>query len=328
MSRSGYSDIFPIGQRLQHALFGGALALALLTGIGGDWSRLIRFAGGAVTLHARHTLFGFLAGLALVIHVLYLSIRSYAEGLSPADFPFWLRKGDGRLLVAGIIGGGEPGVRYTASRRLAYWVFVVGTVLQVLTGSAVRFWDLWDLDLVTGSIGFLSAMHAGTGMIVGLALPWHLIDILGSGRLALALTAVNGRISLERLRDWYADEHARLAETERQRLEKEGAAGATGEAEDEQALQQQRWGLELLLEDGNRVAREGDLPGSEERFRRALEIYPGYSQARFNLAVVLEKQGKIDEAVEAYREFLRIDPFHPLSQKAQDAVRRLLGRVL
>lgn len=327
MSRAGQVDIFPVGQRLQHALFGVALALALVTGAGSPW--LIRLAGGPVTLHARHALFGGLVAVALLVHLLYLSVRSYAEGLAPSEFPLRLGKGDARRIVAGIFGAGEPGVRYTATRRLAYWVFVWGALVEVLSGAAVRYWDFWDLGLVTGSLGFLSALHAGTGMILGLAIPWHLLDILGGGRMSLALTAVNGRIGRDRLAAWYADEHARIVGEERRRDEQERlAVGLTGEPGDDAALQQQRWGVELLLEEGNRAAREGDLAGSEERFRRALEIFPAYSQARFNLAVVLEKEGKLDEAVEAYREFLKIDPFHPLSRKAQDAVKRLMGSVL
>ncbi len=282
-----------------------------------------------MTLHARHALLGGLVGAALLVHLLYLSVRSYAEGLTPADFPLWLRRRDARLIAAGIVGPGEPGVRYSATRRLGYWMFVVGATVQVLTGAAVRYWDLWDLGLVTGSLGFLSALHAGTGMIVGLAIPWHLIDILGGGRLGLALTALNGRLRRDRLSAWYADEYASIVEAER-RWEDEArqAGGLTDGSGEDQAMQQQRWGVELLLEEGNRAAREGDLAGSEERYRRALEIFPSYSQARFNLAVVLEKEGKLDEAVEAYREFERIDPFHPLSRKAQDAVKRLMGGVM
>ena len=46
----------------------------------------------------------------------------------------------------------------------------------------------------------------------------------------------------------------------------------------------------------------------------------GYSQARYNMAVVLRKMGERSMAVENFREFLRDDPFHPLARKAQEFI--------
>ena len=48
--------------------------------------------------------------------------------------------------------------------------------------------------------------------------------------------------------------------------------------------------------------------------------FPGYSQARYNMAVVLRKMGERAMAAENFRQFLKEDPFHPLSSKAQEFI--------
>ena len=57
-----------------------------------------------------------------------------------------------------------------------------------------------------------------------------------------------------------------------------------------------------------------------EHYRKALERYPGYSQARYNMAVVLRKMGERAMAVENFRQFLQDDPFHPLARRAQEYI--------
>ena len=47
---------------------------------------------------------------------------------------------------------------------------------------------------------------------------------------------------------------------------------------------------------------------AERNYRRALEIYPGHVRARINLAEVLIKQGKRDDAREEFEQALRFMP--------------------
>jgi tetratricopeptide (TPR) repeat protein len=78
--------------------------------------------------------------------------------------------------------------------------------------------------------------------------------------------------------------------------------------------------VEEELKAGNLLAKEEKYVDALFHYRRALERYPGYSQARYNMAVVLRKMGERAMAVENFRQFVKDDPFHPLSRKAQENI--------
>ncbi len=48
-----------------------------------------------------------------------------------------------------------------------------------------------------------------------------------------------------------------------------------------------------------------------EQYREALKLWPGYAQAHFNLANELGQCGRVDEAVEHYQRALELDPKYP-----------------
>jgi Flp pilus assembly protein TadD len=52
------------------------------------------------------------------------------------------------------------------------------------------------------------------------------------------------------------------------------------------------------------VVRAGDTGKGIECFRRALRAVPGHSEAHRNLAVALDRQGRMAEATRHYRAFL------------------------
>ena len=83
--------------------------------------------------------------------------------------------------------------------------------------------------------------------------------------------------------------------------------------------------MQAELELGNRLALEERYVEALHHYRRALELYPGYSQALYNAARVLALMGEREMARETYRQFLDADPFHPLARKAQAAIRELAG---
>ena len=73
-----------------------------------------------------------------------------------------------------------------------------------------------------------------------------------------------------------------------------------------------------LLERGNRLAKDGDYEKACEAFSEALRLLPGYSQARFNLAVALLRTGNAGAAREQLRIFVDMDPFNPMAEKARE----------
>jgi tetratricopeptide (TPR) repeat protein len=93
----------------------------------------------------------------------------------------------------------------------------------------------------------------------------------------------------------------------------------------EQQAETQRETLQVreLLDEGNRLTREGLYDEASAVFEEALRLYPEYSQARFNLGVSRVRQGRPDLAAEHFRIFLESDPFNPMADKA----RELLGGI-
>ena len=56
------------------------------------------------------------------------------------------------------------------------------------------------------------------------------------------------------------------------------------------------------------LGNQGKVDEAIVAFRQATRIKPGYTEAHYNLGVALEKRGKIDEAIAAYRQAIRIKP--------------------
>jgi Flp pilus assembly protein TadD len=61
---------------------------------------------------------------------------------------------------------------------------------------------------------------------------------------------------------------------------------------------------------GSSLLVRGDLSGARKEFERSLEIYPGFGRALVGLGRVLQRQGRIDEAVQVYRRVERGDVFY------------------
>ena len=77
------------------------------------------------------------------------------------------------------------------------------------------------------------------------------------------------------------------------------------------------------LYDGIALTGLGDHEGAEKRFRRALEIEPGFAAARLYLGNALLRQGRASEAADAYLVFLSLDP----SSNRAERVRRVLQKI-
>lgn len=76
--------------------------------------------------------------------------------------------------------------------------------------------------------------------------------------------------------------------------------------------------VEELLNEGNMAAREGNYEKAAALFAKALEHYPGYPQALFNLGACLKKTGDHARAKEALTEYLKQDAFGQASMRARE----------
>ena len=67
----------------------------------------------------------------------------------------------------------------------------------------------------------------------------------------------------------------------------------------------------------------GSYRGAEWRFRDALDYKPDNPEAIFWLAKSIDKLGRSDEAQDAYRTYLQLQPNGTLAEKARNALERL-----
>ena len=78
--------------------------------------------------------------------------------------------------------------------------------------------------------------------------------------------------------------------------------------------------LEDYLNEGNELAKNKSYAEAIEKYKEAINIYPNYSQARFNLGVVYKKNNEFAEAINAFKEFIAMDPFNVMVAPAKKGV--------
>ncbi|MBI1740240.1 MAG: tetratricopeptide repeat protein [Acidobacteriales bacterium] len=77
------------------------------------------------------------------------------------------------------------------------------------------------------------------------------------------------------------------------------------------------------MEVGDYNFKTGSFRGAELRYRHALDYKPDDPEATFRLAESIAKQGRNDEAQDAYRAYLKLAPTGPFAEKSRKALGRL-----
>jgi tetratricopeptide (TPR) repeat protein len=309
-----------LNQRVQHGL------LLLLVGVSAGTGYLLGLPRGlgAAAAGGWHLASGLALLTLLVYHLLSLAIRGYVEGRRWAGFPVRLTRGDlaaaaaelrfvlGRATERPEAGGYRP------SQKALYWWTLSAVALLGATGLCVGFWiRLGTLSLLPQLI----ALHRGLALVLLASLLWHLYGVLTwEGRWWPEWSWVNGVLDARKAElklPWAWAQHLSL-------LEEAGASVSVSPEQRERArLVREKTEVQAELEKGNRCALEERYVEALFHYRRALELYPGYAQAQYNMARVLARMGEREMALETYRQFLEAEPFHPLAQKAQESIREL-----
>jgi len=308
-------------QRAQHGLLALMVGGALASGLVLDRP----FGSGASAIHAWHVFAGFGAIGLLGYHLLYLAVRGYVESRGWAGFPLRWSVGDFEVALAGmrsLLGGAAAppeADEYRPSQKAFYWWTLAALALLGATGSGVGFWGRF------GSLSLLpqiAALHRGCALLLLVTILWHLYGVLTwEGRWRPEWSWITGSMAAEQA-------SVRVPGAWRRHLGEESAhadAGAAAAPEEKarERQSQEKARVQEELETGNRFALEERYVEALYHYRRALELYPDYSQARYNMARVLARMGEREMAREAYQQFLAADPFHTLARKAQEAIREL-----
>lgn len=284
----------------------GALATGPLAESPGLALGLGPWAGAAAAAHGG---LAALAGFAGALHLVRVTLV-WLDGGSPWGLvPRPRDLADlGRTLlgVLGLARRGPERDRFGYRERMAYAGFALGLPVLLASGWLVSH-PAWAVGWI-GPRGLVAAarVHAGAGLALCLPLGWHLyFAVLAPEKLWWNGAWITGRVRWATARrSWPA--WAR-------RVWGEVAPG------DEASPPS----VEALLEEGNAAARAGDWAAAARAYREALRLYPGYSQALFNLGVVCSRAGDREGAREALGRFLEQDPFSPVAPRARDLLTRL-----
>jgi len=310
-----------LNQRAQHGLLVLAIGGALVTGLVLDRP----FGAGAATARTLHFLAGFGAIGLLGYHLLYLAVRGYVEAHGWDSFRLRWRGGDLEAVLAGMrsLRGGaaappEAG-EYRPSQKALYWWTMAALALLGATGIGVGFWGrIGSLSLLPQ----LAALHRGVAFLLLVSILWHLYGVLTwEGRWWPEWSWITGEMSAEKASIKVPGAWGRHLGEESARAAAGAELGPEEMARERQS--QEKTQVQAELEKGNRLALEERYVEALYHYRRALDLYPDYSQARYNMARVLVRMGEREMAREAYQQFLAADPFHSLARKAQEAIREL-----
>jgi cytochrome b subunit of formate dehydrogenase len=312
--------------RTQHGVLLLAVVTAMVTGHGMDSALLP--AGVRFDLWYRaHIWSGLGAGAVIVYHIFYLLVRGYVEGIQWPSFALAWRGEDWKKATGQmgyLWGGGEPpeAAVFRVSQKALYWGTAVLVCGLALTGLFVTFWEHLGGHSPLSSFDLIAHLHRGIGLLLLAVLLWHLYGALTwKGSWRPQWTWLTGYLPEDLAREKVPGFYRKYLESE----EKQRGKGGHGEGAEqaEREVGHEREAVEEDLQEGNRLAREEKFVDALYYFKRALERYPGYSQARYNQAVVLRKMGERAMAVEDFRRFLRDDPFHPLARQAQEFISEL-----
>jgi cytochrome b subunit of formate dehydrogenase len=317
--------------RIQHGLLALFFLATIVTGLGYDsWLPAVEgFRPGI--WYRLHLWSGLGAAGLLLYHFFYLAIRGYVEGLDWRSFPLrWTGKcwREAWEEIVYLFGRGPERPKaghYRVSQKALYWSILAGLCVALGTGGILRYWkyfgDLMPLPLLPRVAG----IHWGVAMVLVALFLWHLYGVLvWEGKWDPEWAWLSGglkRGKAERKVPGFFEDYLRR-ELERQ----EHLKRKSPEEYEEEMRRLEREEVEAELAVGNQLARDDKFVEALSHYRRALEKYPGYSQARYNMARVFQKMGERMAALEAYRQFLEDDPFHPLARQAQETILELEGR--
>lgn len=287
---------FTVHQRIQHWVATALGALLLLTAALSPFAR----SGWPSRWHV-------IAGWAGIAMFLYHALALVMIGIRddvPSD------------KVAFLPSTASKTEKYDTAERRDYLYILLWTSLLVVSGIFLR----WP-----GRIGvpnpdayfWLRAFHAGCGAAWGLQLlSVHVPDRWFRAPGVFRLSIFTGTVPL------------REAEKRNGWIEDLVRGGVLVPAPTETSTEAQRESGQVreLLENGNRLTREGKFEEAVKHFEEALELFPDYSQARFNLGIACMKMGDPDRAKEQFRKFIEADPFNPIAGKAREMIDEIASR--
>jgi tetratricopeptide (TPR) repeat protein len=290
---------FTTHQLLQHWI-----AVALWIVLSGSVLAAVAGAGGSRPLHAA-------AGIAGLLFLGYHAIVLAAIGIRldlPAENVAFLPWGREWSALRRREGCRADDGKYSPAEKGDYLAILAWSFLVAASGILLR-WPSFFAVPGASAYDWIRTVHAGFGA----ALTVHILAVHIPRRWwnappAFRRAILNGTVPLheaETRSGWLRDLVARGVLVP--------VPEATESAEDRESVE-----VRELLERGNRFAREGKYAEACVSYGEALRLLPDYSQARFNLAVALMRDGRREEGREQLAAFIEMDPFNPMVERARE----------
>ncbi len=258
-----------------------------------------------------HGLSAFIAVTAWIMHLGRVSL-AWLEGKNPwgllprpRDLSDFIK---GLLWSIGIAKSAPLRLRFSYRERFSYIVIALLTPVISLTGLSIaqpeRFYSFVGAD----GIMALASLHSILGYLLTLALFWHIyFAMLQPGVLWFNSSFITGRLTWDKL-CVIRPEWSRV-------ILGEVVDGLIVEDTEEESVS-----VEELLHEGNEAARAKNYPEAVRLYKEALELYPGYPQALYNLGVALLRTKDLSGSREALTAFLAQDSFGPTAKRARELV--------
>lgn len=287
-----------------HQLLQHWIAVALWIVLAGSSLSAGAGVGGSRSLHAA-------AGIAGLFLLGYHAAALAANGIRldlPAENLAILPWGREWTDIRRRKGIGPDAGKYSPAEKGDYLAILAWSFLVAASGILLRWPSSFGVPGFS-AYGWIRTAHAGFGAaltvhILAVHIPARWRNAPGDFRRAILTGTVPLR-EAEKRGGWVRDLVA-------------GGILVPAPAETESAEARESGEVRNLLERGNRLAREGNYREASGSYEEALRLLPGYSQARFNLAVSLLREGRTDEAREQLMTFIEKDPFNPMVEKARE----------
>jgi thiosulfate reductase cytochrome b subunit len=290
---------FTLHQLLQHWIAGALWIVlagsALAAGAG---------VGGSRPLHAA-------AGIAGLFLLGYHAIVLAAIGVRfdmPAENVAFLPWGREWSALRRRKGSDDDDGKYSPAEKGDYLAILAWSLLAVASGILLRWPSFFGVPGAS-AYAWIRTVHAGFGAALTVhLLAVHLPQRWWNAPADVRRAILKGTVPLreaENRGNWVRDLVARGVLVP--------IPVAAESAEDRESVE-----VRELLERGNRSVREGKYGEACISYGEALRLLPDYSQARFNLAVALLRDGRGEEAREQLTIFIEKDPFNPMVERARE----------